>query len=76
MKKISIYFTVLFLCSNLNLFAQVVSYSFRDSTGIYNEINGDTLAIATHTSQDPGNLNDVNFGPFALPFIYTFNCID
>ncbi|MBK7160061.1 MAG: hypothetical protein IPH77_16395 [Ignavibacteria bacterium] len=53
MKKISIYFTVLFLCSNLNLFAQVVSYSFRDSTGIYNEINGDTLAIATLTSQDP-----------------------
>ena len=76
MKKIIICFTVLFLCSNLNLFAQVVSYTFRDSTGIYNEINGDTLAIATHTSQDPGNLNDVNYGPFALPFIYTFNCID
>ncbi|MBK7253437.1 MAG: hypothetical protein IPI04_05845 [Ignavibacteria bacterium] len=75
MKKIIICFTVLFLCSNLNLFAQVVSYTFRDSTGIYNEINGDTLAIATHKS-GPGNLNDVNFGPFALPFIYTFNCID
>ena len=39
MKKIIICFTVLFLCSNLNLFAQVVSYTFRDSTGIYNEIN-------------------------------------
>ncbi|MBK7255421.1 MAG: hypothetical protein IPI04_16290 [Ignavibacteria bacterium] len=76
MKKLIIYFTVLFLCSNLNLFAQVVSYSFRDSTGIYNEINGDTLAIATHTSQDPGNLNDVTYGPFALPYIFTFNCID
>ncbi|MBS1551636.1 MAG: T9SS type A sorting domain-containing protein [Bacteroidetes bacterium] len=76
MKKSILFFTVLFLCSGINIFAQVVTYNFRDSIGTYNEINGDTIAIATHTSQDPGNLNDVTYGPFALPFIYTFNCID
>lgn len=75
-KLILIFITVFSLCLNINIFAQVVTYTFRDSIGTYNEINGDTIAIATHTSQDPGNLNDVTYGPFALPFIYTFNCMD
>ena len=67
---------VFFICINTYSFAQVTSYSFRDSIGNYNEISGDIIAAATHTSQDPGNLNDVTYGPFALPFIFTFNCLD
>ncbi len=72
--KISVVFL---LCLNVHLSAQVVTYTFRDSIGTYNEITGgNIIAIGTHTSQDPGNLNDVNYGPFALPFIYTYNCLD
>ena len=67
---------VFFFCINTNTIAQVTTYSFRDSIGNYNEISGDIIAAATHTSQDPGNLNDVTYGPFALPFIFTFNCLD
>jgi len=70
------FLAILCLCINMNTFAQVVGYTFSDSIGIYTEINGDTIAKATHTSQDPGNLNDVTYGPFALPFTFTFNCID
>ena len=78
MKKFIFNFsTVILLCISLNTFAQVTSYAFRDSIGTYNEITGgNIIASATHTSQDPGNLNDVTYGPFALPFIYTFNCLD
>ncbi|HMS33717.1 MAG TPA: T9SS type A sorting domain-containing protein [Ignavibacteria bacterium] len=78
MKNLIFKFSVVFLlCLNVNLFAQVVTYTFRDSAGTYNEITGGNLiAAATHTSQDPGNLNDVTYGPFALPFIFTFNCLD
>ena len=75
-KLISFFLTVLFLCS-LNLSAQIASYTFNDSIGTYNEIAGQNIiASATHTSQDPGNLNDVTYGPFALPFTFTFNCRD
>jgi len=76
MKKLILFtFTAIMICS-LNVTAQVTNYEFRDSIGVYNEIVGDTIAGATHTSQDPGNLNDVTYGPFALPFIFTFNCND
>ena len=73
---IFILMVIFFFCFSTNTFAQVTSYSFRDSIGNYNEISGDIIAAATHTSQDPGNLNDVTYGPFALPFIFTFNCLD
>lgn len=76
MKKLILFFLVVFTLHNVDLFAQIETYAFRDSIGTYNEITGDTIASATHTSQDPGNLNDVTYGPFALPFIFTFNCID
>jgi|GEM_PF-1635703 len=78
MKKLILFFSaVTLLLINVRLFAQVSSYTFADSKSTYDEISGgDTLARATHTSIDPFNLNDVNYGPFALPFIYTFNCID
>ncbi|MBK8983672.1 MAG: hypothetical protein IPM38_15485 [Ignavibacteria bacterium] len=77
MKKLISIFMSLFMFLSLNAFSQVASYTFNDSMGTYNEIIGDNIiAVATHTSQDPGNLNDVTYGPFALPFIYTFNCMD
>jgi len=64
---------------NLNfLFAQVSTvYTFTDSVGTYSPIVGDTIvAKATHTSTDPFQLNDVNYGPNRIPFIFTFNGYD
>lgn len=78
MKKLILFFSaVYFICTNINIFANVATgYTFRDSIGTYSEINGDTIAKATHTSIDPFQLNDVTYGPFALPFTFTFNCLD
>ena len=76
MKKSILLLLVILFLGNINIYAQVSGYTFRDSMGTYNEIVGETIAIATHTSQDPGNLNDVTYGPFALPFTFTFNCMN
>lgn len=76
MIKIFLFISAVVILCSVNLFAQVSTYEFRDSIGTYSEIVGDTIASATHTSQDPGNLNDVTYGSFALPFIFTFNCFD
>ncbi|MBK8549713.1 MAG: T9SS type A sorting domain-containing protein [Ignavibacteria bacterium] len=77
MKKFILFFSVMFvLCTNLNLFAQISNYTFSSFTGAYNEIAGDTVARATHTSIDPFQLNDVTYGALALPFTFVYNCLD
>ena len=79
MKKFNLLFSFLLcLCLNFNLSAQVATvYTFTDSLGTYNPIVGDTIvALATHTSTDPFQLNDVNYGPNRIPFIFTFNGYD
>ena len=79
MKKLILFFSVAFyLCLSLNVFAQVATrYSFSDSSGTYNSISGDTLvASATHTSIDPYQLNNANYGPNHVPFVFKFNGIN
>ncbi|MDQ3019382.1 MAG: T9SS type A sorting domain-containing protein [Bacteroidota bacterium] len=78
MKKLILFLSVVFLLStNINIFANVATdYTFSQFIGVYNPITGDTIARGTHTSQDPGNLNDVTYGSFALPFDFTFDCRD
>ncbi len=78
MKKFILFFSVVFLLfANVNAFANVGSeYIFTQFIGVYNEIDGDTIAKATHTSIDPFNLNDVTYGSLALPFTFVFNCND
>ncbi|MBS1517444.1 MAG: hypothetical protein JSS91_05095 [Bacteroidetes bacterium] len=76
MKKFILFISAATILCSFNIFAQVANYQFTDSIGTYNEITGDTIASATHTSQDPGNLNDVTYGPINLPFTFTFNGID
>jgi len=79
MKKLILFFSVAFyLCLSLNVFAQVATrYSFSDSSGTYNSISGDTVvASATHTSIDPYQLNNANYGPNQIPFVFKFNGIN
>ena len=75
MKKL-IFILLLGLFSyTINSYASVRNdYTFSSTTGTYNELTGGTIIdFATHTSQDPGNLNDVTYGPIALPFNFGFN---
>ncbi len=58
----------------MNSFAGVdTEYTFSSEIDSYTELTGGTIiATATHTSQDPGNLNDVTYGPIAIPFTFKF----
>ncbi|MDZ4711772.1 MAG: T9SS type A sorting domain-containing protein [bacterium] len=78
MKKFILFVAIFFLTANSSLFADVdLLYTFHDSVGVYNEIvGGDTVAKASHTSIDPFQLNDVTYGPLAIPFIFVFDCRD
>ncbi|MEO7356770.1 MAG: hypothetical protein ABIY50_04560 [Ignavibacteria bacterium] len=79
MKKLILFFlAITLLLTKINLFAQVAtSYTFSSSLGVYNELPGDTVvAIASHTSIDPYQLNDVNYGPNRIPFIFKFNGVN
>jgi Secretion system C-terminal sorting domain len=75
MKKLISFFLVVLLCTYTNIFADVgTDYMFSQSFGTYQELVGGTvIASATHTSQDPGNLNDVTYGAIPLPFDFGFN---
>ncbi|MCB0728286.1 MAG: hypothetical protein KDD00_12540 [Ignavibacteriae bacterium] len=59
---------------HINSYAGVdTEYTFSSSAGTYSELTGGTvIAVATHTSQDPGNLNNVTYGPIALPFSFKY----
>ena len=79
MKRLILFISaVSFLCLVSNISAQVAtSYTFSQSSGIYSTITGDTtVAIASHTSIDPFQLNDVNYGTNHIPFIFKFNGVD
>ncbi|MEO8446656.1 MAG: T9SS type A sorting domain-containing protein [bacterium] len=78
MKKFILFLAICFLTANSSVFANVdLLYSFHDSIGVYNElIGGDTVAKASHTSIDPFQLNDVTYGPLAIPFTFVFDCND
>ncbi|MEO8664407.1 MAG: T9SS type A sorting domain-containing protein [Ignavibacteria bacterium] len=77
-KLISVFLVSFFLCS-INLFASVATeYTFTSALNSYAPLTGtvDTIAVATHTSIDPFQLNDVTYGPIALPFTFVFDCTD
>ncbi len=76
MRKFILFLSVVFLLCCANIFAQVSDYVFSNFPGTYTEVAGDTVARATHTSIDPFQLNDVTYGPLALPFNFVFNCLD
>lgn len=77
MKKLFSLFTVLLLfCCSYNTYSQVsTTYTFSQSAGVYTEIVGDTVvAFATGTGTSTAqSLDDITYGPNALPFSYTFN---
>jgi hypothetical protein len=79
MKKLISFIPGFFLLLvNSNSFSQVATnYTFSQSSGVYNQISGDSIvAISTHTSTDPLQLNDINFGPNHIPFNFKFNGIN
>jgi hypothetical protein len=77
MNKIILFLSLTFLFSNINIFAQVANYIYSDALGSYNEITGDTtVAFSTSTITNPFDLDDVTYGPNAIPFIFEFNGID
>ncbi|MEO8665233.1 MAG: hypothetical protein ABI462_07040 [Ignavibacteria bacterium] len=75
MKKfISFLSAVLFLCFNVNTFAQVSDYIFSSHPGTYSEITGDTIvAFSTSTITNPMDLDDVTYPSNHLPFPFSFN---
>ena len=69
------FFLVLVLFTNADISSQVsTAYTFSQFQGTYYEIAGDSaVAVATHTSIDPFQLNNVSYGPNYIPFTFPFN---
>jgi len=72
-KTIAFFAVVFFLCTCMNTFAQVNTYSFSQFGGTYSEITGGTVVASATGTSGATSIDDVTFLTQAIPFTFNFN---
>ena len=72
-KTIAFFAVVFFLCTCMNTFAQVNTYSFSQFGGTYTEITGGTVVASATGTSGTTSIDDVIFLTQPIPFTFNFN---